>query len=49
MFDIQQKLKNIKNIEICKAELPLTVEEVTDAVIQNADNPTMIRLRMLRN
>lgn len=31
-------------MNLIKAELPLTVEEITDAVIQNADNPTMIRL-----
>ena len=31
-------------MNLIKAELPLTVEEITDAVIQNADNPTMIRV-----
>lgn len=31
-------------MNLIKAELPLTVEEITDTVIQNADNPTMIRV-----
>ena len=31
-------------MNLIKAELPLTVEEITDAVVQNADNPTMIRV-----